>query len=132
MKFKDYYAVMGLARDATQQQIKQAYRKLARKYHPDVSKEADAEQRFKDVGEAYAVLQDPEKRAAYDQLGTGPKGGEEFRPPRIGEPASNSVVPDPMAMWAVTVISLRPCLASAAAAGRGSSRNAAPANITRA
>jgi curved DNA-binding protein len=81
MKFKDYYAVMGLARDATQQQIKQAYRKLARKYHPDVSKEADAEQRFKDVGEAYAVLQDPEKRAAYDQLGTGPKGGEEFRPP---------------------------------------------------
>ncbi|MGA3156887.1 MAG: DnaJ C-terminal domain-containing protein [Steroidobacteraceae bacterium] len=81
MKFKDYYAVMGLARDATQDQIKQAYRKLARKYHPDVSKEADAEQRFKDVGEAYAVLQDPEKRAAYDQLGSGPKGGEDFRPP---------------------------------------------------
>jgi curved DNA-binding protein len=81
MKFKDYYAVMGLARDATQDQIKQAYRKLARKYHPDVSKEADAEQRFKDVGEAYAVLQDPEKRAAYDQLGSGPQGGEDFRPP---------------------------------------------------
>lgn len=81
MKFKDYYAVMGLARDATQDQVKQAYRKLARKYHPDVSKEPDAEQRFKDVGEAYAVLQDPEKRAAYDQLGSGPKSGEEFRPP---------------------------------------------------
>ena len=81
MKFKDYYAVMGLARDATQDQIKQAYRKLARKYHPDVSKEADAEQRFKDVGEAYAVLQDPEKRAAYDQLGSGPQGGGDFHPP---------------------------------------------------
>jgi curved DNA-binding protein len=81
MKFKDYYEVMGLSRDATQDQVKQAYRKLARKYHPDVSKEADAEQRFKDVGEAYAVLQDPEKRAAYDQLGSGPKAGEDFRPP---------------------------------------------------
>ena len=81
MEFKDYYAVMGVARDATADQIKQAYRKLARKYHPDVSKEADAEQRFKGVGEAYEVLRDPQKRAAYDQLGSGPRPGEDFRPP---------------------------------------------------
>ncbi|MCB1725722.1 MAG: DnaJ domain-containing protein [Gammaproteobacteria bacterium] len=81
MDYKDYYAVMGVARDATQDEIKRAYRKLARKYHPDVSKEPDAEQRFKDVGEAYEVLKDPEKRAAYDQLGKDWKGGEEFRPP---------------------------------------------------
>src|SRR5580658_3017084 len=72
---------MGVARDATQDQIKQAYRKLARKYHPDVSKEPDAEARFKEVGEAYEVLKDPEKRSAYDQLGSGPRPGEDFRPP---------------------------------------------------
>ena len=81
MEFKDYYKVMGVARDATDAQIKQAYRKLARKYHPDVSKEKDAESRFKDVGEAYEVLKSPEKRAAYDQLGQGHSAGEEFRPP---------------------------------------------------
>ena len=81
MEFKDYYKVMGVARDATEAQIKQAYRKLARKYHPDVSKEKDAEARFKEVGEAYEVLKSPEKRAAYDQLGQGPRPGEEFRPP---------------------------------------------------
>ncbi len=81
MEFKDYYKVMGVARDATETQIKQAYRKLARKYHPDVSKEKDAEARFKEVGEAYEVLKSPEKRAAYDQLGQGPRAGEDFRPP---------------------------------------------------
>ena len=81
MEFKDYYKVMGVARDATETQIKQAYRKLARKYHPDVSKEKDAEARFKEVGEAYEVLKSPEKRAAYDQLGQGPAPGQEFRPP---------------------------------------------------
>ncbi len=81
MEFKDYYKVMGVARDATEAQIKQAYRKLARKYHPDVSKEKDAEARFKDLGEAYEVLKNPEKRAAYDQLGSGPRPGEDFRPP---------------------------------------------------
>jgi curved DNA-binding protein len=81
VEFKDYYKVMGVARDATEAQIKQAYRKLARKYHPDVSKEPDAEARFKEVGEAYEVLRSPEKRAAYDRLGTGPRPGEEFRPP---------------------------------------------------
>jgi curved DNA-binding protein len=81
MEFKDYYKVMGVARDATEAQIKQAYRKLARKYHPDVSKEKDAEARFKEVGEAYEVLKSPEKRAAYDQLGQGPSSGQDFRPP---------------------------------------------------
>jgi curved DNA-binding protein len=81
MQFKDYYAVLGVPRDATAEDIKKAFRKLARKYHPDVSKEADAEARMKDVNEAYAVLSDPEKRAAYDQLGKGYRPGEEFRPP---------------------------------------------------
>jgi curved DNA-binding protein len=81
MEFKDYYGVMGVARDATQDQIKRAYRKLARKYHPDVSKEPDAEAHFKELGEAYEVLRDPEKRAAYDQLGANWKAGQEFRPP---------------------------------------------------
>ena len=81
MEFKDYYGIMGVARDATQDEIKRAYRKLARKYHPDVSKEPDAEARFKELGEAYEVLRDPEKRAAYDQLGANWKAGQEFRPP---------------------------------------------------
>ena len=81
MEFKDYYKIMGVARDATQDEIKRVYRKLARKYHPDVSKEADAEARFKELGEAYEVLKDTEKRAAYDQLGANWKGGQEFRPP---------------------------------------------------
>jgi curved DNA-binding protein len=69
MHFKDYYAALGVARDATADDIKRAYRKLARKYHPDVSKEADAEARFKDVAEAYEALKDPERRAAYDEVG---------------------------------------------------------------
>ena len=81
MEFKDYYSIMGVARDATQDEIKRAYRKLARKYHPDVSKEKDAEQRFKEVGEAYEVLGDAEKRAAYDQLGANWQAGQDFRPP---------------------------------------------------
>lgn len=81
MEFKDYYAIMGVSRDATPEQVKQAYRKLARKYHPDVSKEKNAEASFKEVGEAYEVLRDPQKRAAYDQLGKGPAPGESFRPP---------------------------------------------------
>jgi curved DNA-binding protein len=81
VEFKDYYKVMGVARDATDAQIKQAYRKLARKYHPDVSKEKDAEARFKDVGEAYEVLKSAEKRAAYDQLGKDYRPGQDFRPP---------------------------------------------------
>lgn len=81
MEFKDYYTTMGVARDATQDEIKRAYRKLARKYHPDVSKEADAEAKFKELGEAYEVLKDPEKRAAYDELGANWQSGQDFRPP---------------------------------------------------
>ena len=68
MDFKDYYKVMGVAEQASPAEIKQAYRKLARKFHPDVSKEPDAEAKFKDIGEAYAVLNDVEKRAEYDQI----------------------------------------------------------------
>jgi curved DNA-binding protein len=81
MEYKDYYEVIGVARDATQAEIKRAYRKLARKYHPDVNDAPEAEERFKSVGEAYVVLKDPEKRAAYDQLGSQWRGGQEFRPP---------------------------------------------------
>ncbi len=81
MQYKDYYKVMGLSRDASQDDIKRAYRKLARKYHPDVSKEANAEAKFKELGEAYEVLKDPEKRLAYDQLGANWKSGQDFRPP---------------------------------------------------
>lgn len=81
MQYKDYYKVMGLSRDSGQDEIKRAYRKLARKYHPDVSKEPDAEAKFKELGEAYEVLKDPEKRAAYDRLGANWKAGEDFRPP---------------------------------------------------
>jgi curved DNA-binding protein len=81
MDFKDYYKLMGVARDASQDEIKRVYRKLARKFHPDVSKEAGAEDKFKELQEAYEVLRDPEKRAAYDQLGSRWKAGQEFRPP---------------------------------------------------
>ncbi|OAD22991.1 heat shock protein DnaJ domain-containing protein [Candidatus Thiomargarita nelsonii] len=81
MEYKDYYKTLGVSRHATQDEIKRAYRKLASKYHPDVSKESNAEQRFKEVGEAYEVLKDSQKRAAYDQLGTGWHAGDEFRPP---------------------------------------------------
>ena len=81
MKFKDYYETLGVPRNATQDDVKRAYRKLARKFHPDVSKDPDAEVRFKELGEAYAVLKDPEKRAAYDQMGSQWKTGQDFQPP---------------------------------------------------
>jgi curved DNA-binding protein len=81
MEYKDYYKIMGVTRKAKPDEIKRSYRKLARKYHPDVSKEANAEAKFKELQEAYAVLKDPEKRAAYDQLGSNWKSQQEFRPP---------------------------------------------------
>ena len=81
MEYKDYYKTLGVARDASADDIKRAYRKLARKYHPDVSKEPNAENRFKDVAEAYEVLKDADKRAAYDQLGSNWQAGQGFTPP---------------------------------------------------
>src|ERR1700740_2933249 len=81
MEFRDYYKVLGVERSANAEQIKTAYRRLARKYHPDVSKEANAEARFKEMQEAYEVLRDPEKRPAYDQLGADWKAGQQFKPP---------------------------------------------------
>ncbi len=81
MQFKDYYQILGVPRDATAEDIKKAFRKLARKYHPDVSKEPDAELRMQEINEANTVLSDPEKRAAYDQLGQGFRPGQEFHPP---------------------------------------------------
>lgn len=83
MEFKDYYKTLGVSRDATAEEIKKTFRRLARKYHPDVSKEKNAEQKMQDVNEAYAVLSDTEKRAAYDQLGQGRsyQAGSDFQPP---------------------------------------------------
>ncbi|HSW92901.1 MAG TPA: DnaJ C-terminal domain-containing protein [Gammaproteobacteria bacterium] len=81
MEYKDYYKILGVPRDAKEDDIKKSYRKLARKYHPDVSKEPNAEEQFKAVQEAYEVLKDTKKRAAYDQLGSNWQSGQEFRPP---------------------------------------------------
>ena len=81
MQYKDYYATLGVNRDASADDIKKAFRKLARKYHPDVSKETDAEQKMKDVNEAYTVLSDTGKRGAYDQIGQNYQGGQDFKPP---------------------------------------------------
>jgi curved DNA-binding protein len=81
MEYKDYYETLGVDRDASQEEIQRAYRKLARAYHPDVNKEPEAESRFKEIGEAYEVLKDPEKRAAYDRLGSGWQTGQDFQQP---------------------------------------------------
>ena len=95
MQFKDYYQVMGVDKNATPDDIKRAHRKLARKYHPDVSKEKNAETQFKAVAEAYDVLKDPEKRAAYDEAALNQHAGQEFRPPpgwaqRQGRPSQDA------------------------------------------
>lgn len=81
MQFKDYYQTLGVPRDASDEAIKKAYRKLARKYHPDVSKEPRAAERMAEINEAHAVLGDPERRAAYDAVGQGHQAGERFTPP---------------------------------------------------
>src|SRR5437870_6226166 len=77
MEFKDYYTTLGVAKNASQEEIQRAYRKLARKYHPDVNKTSDAEETFKDVGEAYEVLKDPDKRAKYDRYGAAWKAAQQ-------------------------------------------------------
>ena len=85
MQFKDYYAILGVEPSAGEAEIKSAYRRLARKFHPDVSKESGAEEKFKSVNEAYEALRDPEKRAAYDQLRTrGYRPGDDVQPPPGG------------------------------------------------
>lgn len=81
MKFKDYYEILGCKKDASQDDIKKAYRRLARKFHPDVNKNPEAEERFKEIGEANEVLSDPEKRKAYDRFGSNWKSGQDFEPP---------------------------------------------------
>src|SRR5690348_3204143 len=81
MKYKDYYAILGVKRDASADDIRKAYRKLAQRYHPDVTKDPAGEEKFKEVGEAYQTLKDPEKRKAYDELGSSFASGQEFRPP---------------------------------------------------
>ncbi|MDE0064252.1 MAG: DnaJ domain-containing protein [Gammaproteobacteria bacterium] len=86
MEFKDYYSTLCVERDASPEDIKRSYRRLARKYHPDVSTEPEAEERFKEVQEAYEVLKDPEKRDAYDRFGADWQAGQDFRPPPEWEP----------------------------------------------
>jgi len=81
IKFKDYYETLGVSRTASQEEIQRAYRKLARKYHPDINKAPNAEEKFKEINEAYEVLKDPEKRSKYDQLGPEWRSGQDFRPP---------------------------------------------------
>src|SRR5208283_644502 len=81
VKYRDYYEILGIKREVAQDEVQRAYRKLARKYHPDVNKASDAEDKFKEINEAYEVLKDPEKRKMYDQLGPNWRSGQDFRPP---------------------------------------------------
>ncbi|HLX29475.1 MAG TPA: DnaJ C-terminal domain-containing protein [Casimicrobiaceae bacterium] len=122
MKYKDYYATLGVSKTATDAQIKAAYRKLARKYHPDVSKEAGAEEKFKEVSEAYETLKDPEKRAAYDQLGSHAPG-EQFQPPP-GWERSFGEQPGGGGSFSFDDVDLADLFAGIAGRGRGGARRA--------
>ena len=105
VKFQDYYEVLGVPRTATEDDIKKAYRKLARKFHPDVNPgDTTAEEQFKDIGEAYAVLSDPDKRKRYDQLGENWKAGADFTPP----PGWGVSLPLVYVIWACVVVALYP------------------------
>lgn len=84
MKFRDYYEILGVPRNASQSDIQKAFRKLARKFHPDVNKDPEADKRFKEINEAYEVLRDPDKRKKYDALGANWKNGQDFSPSRMG------------------------------------------------
>lgn len=81
VQYKDYYEILGVPREATLTEIKKAYRKLSKQYHPDVSKEKNAEEKYKEINEAYEVLKDPDKRKRYDTLGMNWQGGQDFTPP---------------------------------------------------
>ena len=122
MKYKDYYATLGVSRTASADEIKKAYRKLARKYHPDVSKEAGAEEKFKEVSEAYETLKEPDKRAAYDQLGRHDPG-EQFRPPP-GWEQSYGEQPGGAGSFSFDDIDLADLFAGIAGRGRGGERRA--------
>src|SRR2546423_12808182 len=129
MKYKDYYKILGVARGASADDIKKAYRKLARKYHPDVSKEKNAEESFKEVSEAYETLRDPEKRAAFDQLGSH-AAGQEFRPPPDWSQHFASGSPfDQMGQAAFDDIDLADLLAGLTG-GRSRGRAGGPARAT--
>jgi len=107
MKYKDYYATLGVARDANADQIKAAYRKLARKYHPDVSKEAGAEEKFKEVSEAYETLNDPERRLVYDRALQRARVSSPQTPARVIEPLSNRVTVEPITSARFTSVGYR-------------------------
>jgi curved DNA-binding protein len=120
VKYKDYYAALGVARTATADEIKKAYRKLARKYHPDVSKEAGAEEKFKEVAEAYETLKDAEKRAAYDELGRHAPG-EQFRPPPGWQQSFGEQAPG-ASSFSFDDVDLADLFAGIAGRGRGGAR----------
>jgi len=119
MKYKDYYASLGLERGASEEDIKKAYRRFARKYHPDVSKEAGAEEKFKEIAEAYQTLKDPQKRAAYDQLGAHAPGQDFQPPPDWRQQYSES----PFAAEDLDLSDLFSHLHAAGAGGRGTRRS---------
>lgn len=123
MKYKDYYATLGVPKTATDAQIKAAYRKLARKYHPDVSKETGAEEKFKEVSEAYETLKDSEKRAAYDQLGSHAPG-EQFRPPPGWERSYGERQPGGSGSFSFDDVDLADLFAGIAGRGRSGARRA--------